>query len=413
LLEGFRSKIFFDGSQSVLWWRRADNVGESAAALALAGAVLKQPEFTQIGSNLADWLTKKSILYNGNFADPNHPAFGLAGWNDVPRYYGEAHGYDQLWGDDNARAWLGLLRTAAALRTERFDERLAQQLLAMLRLTGPRGFIDAHLELPALAASGWEPHFASNTEDFSPHFQAYVQACLLWGARASNSKLMQERAIAGITRMMEAYPQGWSATNEQYNQERARMLLPLAWLIRIDDTPKHREWLRRVTHDLVDDMDSSGAILTKIKQGPASNEAYGTVETTLVQANGDPNTDLLYTVNFALVGLHEAAAATSESLYIEAEDKLVEFLCRIQVKSEAQPQLDGGWFRGFDYRRWEYWGSDADVGWSVYTMETGWISGEILSVLALRQMKTSLWELTAESKIGNQLETWSKRMLLE
>ncbi len=27
LLEGFRSKIYHDGSQSALWWRRADNVG--------------------------------------------------------------------------------------------------------------------------------------------------------------------------------------------------------------------------------------------------------------------------------------------------------------------------------------------------------------------------------------------------
>ena len=59
--------------------------------------------------------------------------------------------------------------------------------------------------------------------------------------------------------------------------------------------------------DLTSDMDRSGAILTKIKQGPSSNGAYGTAETTLIQNNGDPNTDLLYTANFALVGLHEAA----------------------------------------------------------------------------------------------------------
>lgn len=166
-----------------------------------------------------------------------------------------------------------------------------------------------------------------------------------------------------------------------------------------------------MTIDLVGDMDSSGAILTKIKHGPSSNQSYGTVETTLVQANGDPNTDLLYTVNFALVGLHEAAAATGESLYGDAESKLVEFLCRVQVKSETQPQLDGGWFRGFDYRRWDYWGSDADIGWSVYSMETGWISGEILSVLALRQLKTSLWELTADSKLPKHFDVWRDRML--
>ena len=411
LLEGFRSKIYYDGSQSVLWWRRADNVSESAGALALAGSVLKHPEFSRIGSNLGDWLTGKSVLYNGAFADPKHAAFGLAGWNDVPRYFGGAHGYHQLWGDDNARAWLGLLRTATALRTDRFDERLAQQLLAMMRLTGRKGFAVPHIDLPALAGGGWERHFKGSSEDLSPHYQAYMQACFLWAAKATGLPLFRERAAKGIRRMMEVYPQGWTATNDQFNQERARMLLALAWLVRLDDTPEHREWLRRVATDLTGDLDPCGAILTKIKHGPASNDAYGTGETTLVQANGDPNTDLLYTVNFALLGLHEAAAATGEALYRDAADKIVRFLCRVQVKSEDQPQLDGGWFRGFDYRRWEYWGSDADIGWSLYSMETGWISGEVLSVLALRQMKTSLWDVTATSTIPHHLNIWRERML--
>lgn len=411
LLEGFRSKIYYDGSQSVLWWRRADNVAESAGALALAGAAMEQPDFSRIGSNLADWLTNKSVLYNGPFADPKHAAFGLAGWNDVPRYFGGANGYDQLWGDDNARAWLGLLRASAALRTDRFDERLTQQLLAMTRLSGQKGFVVPHIDLPSLASGGWERHFHGTSVDLSPHYQAYVQACLLWGANATECPLLRERASTGIRLMMQSYPQGWSATNDQFNQERARMLLPLAWLVRVSDTPEHREWLRRVATDLTGDMDRSGAILTKIKQGPSSNEAYGTAETTLIQNNGDPNADLLYTLNFALVGLHEAAAATDEPLYRDAEDKLVQFICRVQVKSESQPQLDGGWFRGFDYRRWEFWGSDADIGWSLYSMETGWITGEILSVLALRQMKTSMWDLTAESTIPRHFKDWRERML--
>ena len=83
----------------------------------------------------------------------------------------------------------------------------------------------------------------------------------------------------------------------------------------------------------------------------------------------------------------------------------------MQVKSEAHPELDGGWFRGFDYRRWEYWGSDADVGWSLYSMETGWIQGEILSVLALRQLKTSMWDYTAGTGVARRFPTWRERML--
>ncbi len=111
------------------------------------------------------------------------------------------------------------------------------------------------------------------------------------------------------------------------------------------------------------------------------------------------------------MGLHEAAAATGEALYRDAEDDLVEFLCRIQVQSESQPQLDGGWFRGFDYRRWEFWGSDCGRWLEFIYHGTGWISGEIVSVLALRQMPTSLWDLMADSKIPQQCQAWRARML--
>ena len=63
---------------------------------------------------------------------------------------------------------------------------------------------------------------------------------------------------------------------------------------------------------------------------------------------------MLYTCNFALLGLHEAVAATGDPELKAAEDKLAEFLCRIQIRSERIPYLDGGWFRAFDYKQWDY-----------------------------------------------------------
>ena len=80
-------------------------------------------------------------------------------------------------------------------------------------------------------------------------------------------------------------------------------------------------------------------------------------------------------------------------------NKLAEFLCRIQVRSESLPMVDGGWFRAFDYERWEPWGSNADAGWGAWAIESGWTQGWITSVLAMRQMNTSLWELTQKSTI--------------
>lgn len=109
--------------------------------------------------------------------------------------------------------------------------------------------------------------------------------------------------------------------------------------------------------------------------------------------------DALYTMNFALLGLHEAAAATGDSFYTDAADKLAGFLCRVQVRSQVRPELDGAWFRAFDFNRWEYWASSGDLGWGAWCVETGWSQAWIVAVLGLRQMKTSLWDLTADSRI--------------
>jgi len=57
----------------------------------------------------------------------------------------------------------------------------------------------------------------------------------------------------------------------------------------------------------------------------SSNEAYGTSEFSVVQQEGDTACDLLYTMNFAFIGLHEAARATGETKYRVAEDRIAEF----------------------------------------------------------------------------------------
>ena len=145
-------------------------------------------------------------------------------------------------------------------------------------------------------------------------------------------------------------------------------------------------------------------------QIPQSNEAYGTGETPLIQTNGDPASDQLYTTGFALLGLHEAAAATGDAKLKQAEDKLADYLCRIQVRSEALPYLDGGWFRAFDYRRWDYWASNADLGWGVWCVEAGWGQAWTAATLALREQHTTLWDMTATSGMKSQLNRVRQEM---
>lgn len=419
VLEGFDAKIFADGTQPLRWWRRNDCNGEIAGALAVAGVALQNPVYRNSAGNVGDWLYFRSLMSLGDRAEPCHPAYGLIGWNDSPRYAppGLMDGYAVYYGDDNARSMLGMLLAAAALETGRYDERLLKCLLANLRISGQLGFQADRVDQGPLVEAGWERYFKASNVSYSPHYQATLWACYLWAYRQTGFELFLRRAKTALGMTMAAYPDQWVWTNG-IQQERAKLLLPLAWLVRVEDTPQHRGWLRQIADDLLASQDPCGAIREELgvagKGGcppPASNEAYGTAETPLIQTNGDPACDLLYTTNFAFVGLHEAAAATADPRYRDAEEMLAKFLCRIQIRSEAQPQLDGAWFRAIDFKRREYWASNADAGWGAWCIESGWTQSWITTVLALRQMQTSLWDLTKESRIKQHLDTLRPQMI--
>ena len=59
--------------------------------------------------------------------------------------------------------------------------------------------------------------------------------------------------------MMEGYPEQWSWTNG-IQQERARMILPLAWLYRVAPTEEHLDWLHFMTNELLRNQVPCGGI---------------------------------------------------------------------------------------------------------------------------------------------------------
>ena len=421
VLEGFDAKIFPDGSQPVRWWRRGDCNGEVAGAMAVSGLALKEPGYQKTGRNIGDWLYFKSMISLGDRSDPDHPVYGLLGWADVPEYMGPGtmNCYEVYYGDDQARNILGMILAGAALGTNRYNRRLMEALLANLRLTGPSGFQPDRIDQADLELNGWKHYFNLNTVSYSGNFQAYMWACYLWAYHQTGFELFLNRAKAGIYAMMASFPYQWGITGIQ--TDRARMVLPLAWLIRIEDTPKHRSWLRMIVKDMELDK-TTGTVPERIEpettrfgtghyKSPECNEDYGTSESSVIQSDGDPGSDLLYTVNFAFAGLHEAAAVTRDPYYYEAEKKLAEFLCRVQIRSQAHPEFNGGWFRAFDFKRWEYWASNTDTGWGAWCIESGWSQSWITTILALRQLNTSFWDITGKSNIGTQFDHLRKKMI--
>ncbi|NLP12393.1 hypothetical protein GX408_18485, partial [bacterium] len=390
ILEGYASSVCYDGRQPRRITRRSDCISECAMGLAFGSQWTAKNTYAPIAGRLLNFLFFDCMAQQQERADPSHPAFGLIVWGISSPAWQIAY-----YGDDNARVILSAMASAALLQSTAWDIPLLKALFANLRTSGQYGFRTNRINMPDLTANGWQYYYHQSPINYAPHYESYLWACYLWAYRHTGYPLFLQRAKTAIRMTMQAYPDQWRWTNG-LAQERARMLLPLAWLVRSENTEEHRRWLRQVADDLLDLQDPCGALredLGKPEMGqygpPISNEDYGEKEATLIQANGDPICDLLYTSNFAFLGLHEAAFATHDTMYIAAEEKLAKFLCRIQVRSEKFPELDGAWFRAFDYRQWTYWGSNADAGWGAWSIESGWTQGWIVAVLGLRQMKTS------------------------
>ena len=416
VLEGFQSQIRYDGGQSVRPMLRSDCTGEEIAPFVLAGVLLEDPKYVRIGRNLADFVLFK-FEATAPWRRPSHPAYGLIGWCCSPTLAEPVDTAKAFYGVINARICLSTLAAAGALAENRWDERTLQVILANHRTTGPDGFRMTRLSPEGLEKNGWRHYYTRPYRNLSPMPTAQLLAANLAVYQATGYQPLLDRTKRALRMLMEAYPDEWNWWNG-LQQERARLILPLAWLVRLEDTPEHRAWLARMTGDFLRSQAPCGAVREELGEpgkgkypAPPSNEAYGTTETPLIQNNGEPVCDLLYTLNSGFLGLHEAAAATGDPVLCKAEDRLAQFLCRIQTRSETRPELDGTWFRAFDYERWDYWASNADAGWGAWCTETGWIQGWLVTTLALRQLDTTLWDLTTKRSLEPLLEKNLKQML--
>jgi len=178
----------------------------------------------------------------------------------------------------------------------------------------------------------------------------------------------------------------------------------------VDDQPQHRDWLKRICGDLLALQDESGALAEEIgiQDGrplpAASDEDYARANTLLITKNGDTGADLLYTLNYAFLGLNEAAAATGDAYYKTAQLKLANFLCRAQIKSILHPELDGSWFRAFDFGEWSFWGGDVSPRWGAWSVATGGTHAWVTSVLAMCRAETCLWEVAGKTDVKSEVE---------
>lgn len=385
VFEGYISGIQPSGRQSLRPSTRCDCTGEAAMIPALDWMINKNFPARKTTSQIMDGLFNGGKLAD---TDPKSPTYGgLYFYENLPAFYA----------DDNSRASMSCILASELTGNLNFSKNILRCLSSILRTTGKQGFRHSRLDNPKSFAGGksWKDYQDEDYVEYHPHYQAYMWAAFFQAYVLTGHQDFLEKAKCAISMTMKVFPKLlWS---NGIPQEYARLLLPLAFLVQIEDTSEHRFWLRTVATALLANMAGCGAIREMMGNpeygkypAPHSNEEYGTTEAALIQQNGDPACDLVYTVNYAFIGLHEASMATGNSFYIDAENKLADFLCRIQVKSKSQPYLDGCWMRGFDYELWEYYGSSADNGWGAWCVESGWTNSWIAATFALRQLKRSL-----------------------
>ena len=391
IIEGHSSNILYNGKQKNNYWIRADVQGEVAMTLAAGESFLKNQEYRRLAKNLMDYTFKTSNLRADKRNDPASPSFGLLGWAlSHPGVY---------YGDDNARAILGFIGASAYLEDDEYHKQIVEAIMGNFRTTGKQGFRGERLEENALQEQGWQFFYNRDLTYLQPHFESWMWACYLWLYHKTGYQPLFERTKTAMKIMMEAYPDNWLWGSSMQTQ-RVRMLLPLSWLVRVENTPEHRAWLDRMFKEVLKYQDESGGLREEIGKGQGhfkmikTNSDYGIDESYMGFKNGDKVTDQLYTCNFAVLGMHEAYLATGNGEYLKAVQKLADYLVRIQVNSRRYKDIDGAWFRGFDYGRWDYWGSNADIGWGVWCTLTGWMQSWIVTTLVQMEQKKGLWEVS-------------------
>lgn len=428
----FGSGANFDiyGDQKLNTYMRADCNGESAGSLALAGAALNNEDYKNVAYNVMEWLLE-SPMATGDRSDPESAQYGLLSWNTLDT------GLESYYGDDNAKAILGMILAASALQEDKWDQRILEAILANFRTAGVNGFRENKLFGSNLDTYGWEHYYNQETVVYASHYQSLLWGCYLWAYDKTGYEPLLERSRKAISMMMDAYEKTmeneiddgageWHWCNG-LQQDRAKMILSLAWLVRIEPTEEHIGWLNTMITDLMAHQDeATGALREAIgeegqgiaKYGPfTSNDQYGKHEAPVIQANGDPCTDALYTSSFAMMTLNEACSAMEAKGYSQLaetyrnyRDTLSEYMVRIQQIS-GNNKYNGVWTRGFDYEKWEVYGSDGDAGWGIWCTETGWTQAWISGTLSLMLLDTNIWDYTNTTTVGEHFEETKKLML--
>ena len=404
-IEGYQSDITYDGRQFLRLSNRGDCNLETAMQFGLYASYTNNPEYEKIAKNMAT-----NIFTLPSFAntDPSSSMYGLTNW------YANGKAF---YGDDNARVMLSSLILRNTLGFKDLDEYILKCVFGNLRTTGKLGFRRMRLDDGRFKDMIWKDYYNEDFIHLAPHYQSYLWAVYLWAYKMTGVEELYIKALKAIEITMDAFPNELIWTNS-LTAEIARIILPLCILYEVTNKEEHKKWLEKAVYGIIEYQQPCGAIRDGFKDvskgrypPPKTNEDYGTTEASLIQNNSDPATDLMYTANWAFIGLHEASLILEDKKIDTACTLLADFLTKIQIRSTKQPYLDGAWMRGFDYSKWEYYSSAADIGWGATCVESGWSNAWIASILYLRANKKPVFTGSFENELSDKAKRIYKEMI--
>ncbi len=375
LMEGIATEIYPDGRPRVLTEVRSDCIGETSFAFFMHGMLTGDRSSLDMSERLIGFAFDI-------FQEKEDPLLkGMMRWSKSQ--------WDITYQDDVARMLYGELLKQRYTGSSAYLRECLDALEFLVNTTGTDGtrvsFTRGHLLnektiLDLRQRDGNSP---------SGHYNGYYLASLLQAHRVANRPDLRDVGVKGLETLMRAYPNTTREHSE--TQELCRLVLPAAWLYEETGEQKHRDWLYRICADLERFRhEPSGAYLEwdtgyKARRGSAPVGE----ESTLLSRNGDPVTDLLYSLNWLPVGFAQAYLVTKDPYFETLWNRIVRFLCGSQLHS-SNPQLDGAWARAYDVRHREVYGLPKDVGWGPWVIESGWTVAEISSGISMGLMKEKL-----------------------
>jgi hypothetical protein len=357
--EGFSSEIGPDGVSPFGPVRRGDGHVQVSHAFRMYADLTGDKAHRTIADNVMDLVTDRMQLTDRNALygafEPRDARTDLTGTNN-------------LFADDNGWIAMFALLSGAAESGLRGVESLIRSANTELGLQS-----DPWRTPTTLLTRGWAGAAVAPLNeglDVSSHWQSSALCAYLTAYGLTGERRYLEIAERGLDHMAGQFPRTRLETSRTC--EAVRFVLPLVGGYRYTRKPLYLDTLRAIAAYLKTKQDpESGGLLEWDGRNPRSNAAFGVDEASIFQSNGDPVTDQLYCTGFAAMSLPLAARETGDPLYDELATGVLDFLSRIQFDL-GDERLDGTWMRAFDVRGWEYFGSNADIGWGPYCVETGW-----------------------------------------